>query len=629
MLFFTLKCSEGTYMKKKKTLTMHSRIGDVIKNPVGHDIIYKILMQVNLPKMTISNPVVSNMTLSMLVKPTEKFLNKDFWPTFLHLLNQEQDEMEKGKGPVKHEWWKEATFYQIYPKAFCDGNGDGIGDLEGIISKVDYLKKLGIDAIWLSPIYDSPMDDNGYDIRDYHKIAEIYGDMDQFDTLLNKIHDHGMKLIMDLVVNHTSDEHPYFQSAISDPDSPYRDYYFIRENDGSGERPNNWNSFFTKYAWDTYGEKNDWALHLFSKKQMDLNWENPAVRKSVKDMINFWLEKGVDGFRLDVINYISKDEGLPNGNASVGKLMGYTGIEHYFYGPKLHSYLAELNRDCFSKYHAFSVGEMPGIGSKMGQLMTSDQRHELDMMFSFDHLETPGHVRFEDYEYDLNAYRDYICNWFDENGSDVWLSLFFNNHDNPRMVSKVDPSGLYRHAICRLLATMQFTLPGTPFVYQGDEMGLMNVGFHDIHELNDVESLQYYENHVEAGENPNEVWKTVLAGTRDHARVMLPWDNESRYHQVIDQDITNVYEQLTALRKNNPTLIYGNFKVISKKKNRFIYERSDENGTFVIDCNLSKVPTYSHSFNYEWTLVFPKRMQEAYLGPYDVQVWKKLDRSKK
>ncbi len=607
----------------EKQLTMQSRVKDVLKNPVGHDIIEKILMQLNLSRGMIANPVVGNLKLSMLVKPAEKFLDDAFWPTFLHLLNSEEARLEKGKGAVQPKWWKEAVFYQIYPRTFCDGNGDGIGDIAGILSKLDYLKNLGIDALWLSPIYDSPMDDNGYDIRNYRAIASIFGDMEQFDTLLKEVHAREMKLIMDLVVNHTSDEHPFFQSAISDPNSPYRDYYFIRENDGTGKKPNNWDSFFAPSAWDTYGENNDWALHLFSKKQMDLNWDNPSVRNAVKDMINFWLDKGVDGFRLDVINYISKEEGLPDGNESVGKLMGYTGIERYYYGPHLHEYLRELHRDCFAPHQAFSVGETPGVGTKMGQLLTSETRGELDLLFSFDHLETPGHVRFEEYTYDLNCYRDYLCHWYEENGSDVWLTLFYNNHDNPRMVSKVDPSGLYRREVAKLLAAMQFTLPGTPFVYQGDEMGLRNVPFQSIAELQDVESISYYQQHLASGEDADTVWKTVLAGTRDHARVMLPWNNVSTYQQRIDKDMTEIYRQLIALRKKYPVLVYGDFHCVNRKKNRFVYRRKDENEEFLIDCNLSAMPVPQQKLNYAWTLVWPNHMEGSMLGPYGVHIWKR------
>ena len=291
---------------------------------------------------------------------------------------------------------KEAVFYQIYPRSFKDSNGDGIGDLQGIISKLDYIKKLGIDAIWLSPIYDSPNDDNGYDIRDYKKIMDEFGTMEDFDQLLDEVHNRGMGLIMDLVVNHTSDEHQWYQRAISEPDSKYGDYYIFKD------QPNNWTSIFGGSAWNYVEERNQYALHLFSKKQMDLNWENENLRAEIHDMIRWWLEKGVDGFRLDVINYISKSHGIPDGSESIGKVMGLYGMEHYFYGPNLHRYLRELKEKVFMPYNAFTVGETPGIGMEMSKLLTAEDRNELDMVFSFDHLETPGHYKFDDYRYDLN-----------------------------------------------------------------------------------------------------------------------------------------------------------------------------------------------------------------------------------
>jgi oligo-1,6-glucosidase len=312
---------------------------------------------------------------------------------------------------------------QIYPRSFQDSDGDGIGDLKGIIMRLDYLKTLGVDAIWLSPVYDSPNDDNGYDIRDYYQIMKEFGSMDDFDLLLKEVHNRGMRLIMDLVVNHTSDEHPWFQEAIKAPDSKYHEYYHFHKSE-DGNPPNNWTSFFGGSAWNYYEDNNEWALHLFSKKQMDLNWENEKVRKEIIGMIRWWLTKGVDGFRMDVINYISKSEGLPGGNESIGKLMGYYGIEHYFYGPKLHQYLKELKQEAFEPYHAFTVGETPGVGMEMSKLLTADYRKELDMVFSFDHLETPGHTRFDDYRYDLNYLKKYMSDWMENYGDHCWMSLF-------------------------------------------------------------------------------------------------------------------------------------------------------------------------------------------------------------
>lgn len=460
----------------KQIITMHSRVKDVWNTIIGHDILAKLLLQTGLSEKALLNSLVGNFSLWMIRKMTEKIWDAPFWPAFLHLVNSELDDEAPLDGKVERTWWKEAVFYQIYPRTFCDSNGDGIGDIQGIIQKLDYLKELGVDALWLSPIYDSPMADNGYDIRDYEKINSDFGTMEDFEQLLKEVHAKGMKLIMDLVVNHTSDEHRWFQQAIQDPKSPYRDYYFIRPY--TKEEPNNWTSFFSGSAWSHYGKEKDWALHLFAEKQVDLNWDNPKVREEIADMVNRWLDKGVDGFRMDVINYISKDKGLPAGNESVGTLMGYRGIEYYYYGPHLHTYLHELHQNTFAKHHAFSIGE------------------------------TPGHVRWDAYQYDLNYYRNYLLDWQKNYGNNCWMSLFYNNHDNPRMVSKIDPAGIYRKEIEILLAVLQFTMKGTPFIYQGDEMGLVNYLFRSIDDIQDIESKNYYEKLILEGK------KEIDAGRR-------------------------------------------------------------------------------------------------------------------
>lgn len=605
----------------KKTITMNSTISDVWHTIVGHDILAKILLQMNIPEQIIDNPLTGSMKLKYLVPFTKKVLDEEFWDAFIALVNSEQSEEVPLSGFITHQWWKEAVFYQIYPRTFMDSNQDGIGDIKGIITRLDYLKDLGVDCIWLSPVYDSPMADNGYDIRDYRKINPDFGTMEDFDTLLHETHKRDMKLIMDLVVNHTSDEHRWFQSAVNDPSSPYRNYYFIRKN---GEETNNWTSFFSGPAWSTYGHNEDQALHLFAKKQVDLNWDEPGVRKGVSDMVNWWLDKGVDGFRLDVINYISKDAGLPDGDVSIGNLMGYTGIEHYYYGPHLHEYLHELHENAFAPHHAFSVGETPGLGMKMSRLVTGEERGELDMVFSFDHLETPGHVRWDDYQYDLNYYRDYIIDWEEHYGNNCWMTLFYNNHDNPRMVSKIDSDHRYRQEIEILLAVMQFTLKGTPFVYQGDEMGLTNYAFHDIDEIQDVESINYFKELQEKGKTREEAWKTILAGTRDHARRMLPWNEEEKpsLRQYSDEVIVNAYRYLIHFRKKHKTLIYGSFKVLCRAKNRFTYERYDDAGDFIIDCNLSEKPGNGWKVSSDYELVWPKQVYGTQLGAYGARIWK-------
>ena len=614
-------------MNANKQLTLNSKVGELFATPVGHDTLAKVLMQLGLPEKVITNCLVSNIKLKTLAALTKSKLGEGFFEALLHLVNSEKDVPFVSKGNITKKWWKEAVFYQIYPRSFYDTNGDGIGDLPGIIEKLDYLKDLGVDALWLSPIYDSPNDDNGYDIRDYRKIMEEFGTMEDFDKLLSEIHKRDMRLIMDLVVNHTSDEHEWFQNALKDPESKYRDYYYFRKDDGSKKEPNNWNSFFAGPAWNYYEDVDSWALHLFSKKQMDLNWENEEVRAEVIDMVNWWLDKGVDGFRMDVINYISKEEGLPQGNEVIGQMMGYYGIEHYYYGPKLHQFLHEIHEKAFAPHDAFSVGETPGIGRNMCQLITGEERKELDMVFSFDHLETPGHVRMDTYEYDLNYYRDYMIDWITNYGNNCWMSIFYNNHDNPRMVNKVTEDSRYHDAIMKLLAVMQMTLKGTPFIFQGDEMGLTNYPFTSMDQLTDVEAKGYYQEFLEKM-SPEEAFAKLLSGTREHTRVLLPWNDKlPEYHAGLKQEIrssvTDVYKELIRLRHSDQTFVYGEFTVLNRKKDRFVYKRSYEGAEYVIDCNLGKEDKKVY-IPEGYQCVFTSKTENATLSSYEARIWKRV-----
>ena len=593
--------------KKNHWLTYDSTVGELYASPVGHDALARVLLQLGLPEKTVTNRTVSGMKLRTIAGLTKKRFGTDFFDALLHLVNSEKDIPYASKEAVTPRWWKEAVFYQIYPRSFCDSNGDGIGDLKGIIRKLPYLKKLGVDALWLSPVYDSPNDDNGYDIRDYDKIMEEFGSMEDFETLLSEVHSRGMRLIMDLVINHTSDEHEWYRQA-KNPDSPYRDYYFFRKDDGSHTPPNNWTSFFSGPAWKYEKDSESWALHLFSKKQMDLNWENPKLREDVIAMINRWLDKGVDGFRMDVINYISKEDGLPDGNETIGSLMGFTGIEHYYYGPKLHQYLREIRERAFAPHDSFSVGETPGPGMKMCQLLTGEERRELDMVFSFDHLETPGHVRFEDYAYDLNYFRDYMTDWMENYGNNCWMSLFYNNHDNPRMISKVTKDSSRHTALSKLLAVMQFTLKGTPFIFQGDEMGLANYEFTSMEQITDVEAKGYYAGHIKT-EPEEKVFADILAGTREHARVLLPWNKKlpschEGLYQKPKKEVFAAYRRLLRLRHAEKAFVYGSFRVLCRRKNRFVYERALEGKVFVIDCNLGEKPCLAYPLKGKWRVVY-------------------------
>ena len=608
-----------------KKLTLDSQVKDLYETVIGHDALAKVLLQLNISEKAITNPLVGSLKLKTLASLTKKQLGPEFFNALLHLVNTELEQPVVKKGNITPKWWKEAVFYQIYPRSFYDTNDDGIGDLRGIIEKLDYLKDLGITALWLSPIYDSPNDDNGYDIRNYQDIMKEFGTMADFDELLEKAHERGMKLIMDLVVNHTSDEHPWFQKALNEPESKYRNYYHFRKDDGTKTYPNNWTSFFSGPAWNYYEEQDLWALHLFSKKQMDLNWDNPDVREDVIKMINWWLDKGVDGFRMDVINYISKEEGLPEGNKMIGDLMGYPGIERYYYGPHLHDYFKEIQEKAFGPHNAFSVGETPGLGMKMAQMVTAEERKELDMVFSFDHLETPGHIRMEDYQYDLNYYRDYMIDWMENYGDNCWMSIFYNNHDNPRMISKITNKKEHHQQLAILLAVMQMTLKGTPFVFQGDEMGLANVDFTSMDQITDVEAKGYYEEHIQT-KSHEEVFNLLLAGTREHTRILLPWNKKlPPWHEGIEQKINekvfDAYKHLIHLRQHEESLIYGDFKVINRKKDHFTYQRGND---ILVDCNLSENALKANDYGKQWQLIYPKMVDKNTMKPYEARIFKKI-----
>jgi oligo-1,6-glucosidase len=599
-------------------MNRESKIKEIYANPVGHDVISKLLLQTGKKKSLVTNPLVGNLKLKTVERFLKKKVGTDFFDAVLELLNSEKDVPVTEHGAISRAWWKEAVFYQIYPKSFADSNGDGIGDLRGIIGKLDYLKELGVDALWLSPIYESPMDDNGYDISNYEAINPDFGTMEDFDELLNEVHKRGMKLIMDLVINHTSDEHPWFKEALENPDSKYRNYYFFRE--GGENPPNNWLSFFGGSAWNHYENKNLWGLHLFSKKQMDLNWESSEMRDDIIAMINRWLDKGVDGFRMDVINYISKSEGLKDGNEFIGDLMGFPGVEKYFYGPHLHDYLKEIRARAFEPHGAFSVGETPGIGMEMAKLITGEERKELDMIFSFDHLETPGHTKYEDYVYDLNFYRDYQIEWAQNYGTNHRSALFYNNHDNPRMLSKVNPVPEYNGAVAKLLCAMQMTLPGTPFVFQGDEMGLSNYDFKSIDDINDLEGKWMYRDLLK-DHTEEEAFKIVVAGTRDHTRVLLPWNENAPFKQKENEQVREFYRKLIKFRKEEPEIIYGDFTVYRKDKDLFTYSRKLEGRECIVDCNLSTGKKKEYVPGDRYKKVFSSNSDNGYLGDYGVNIF--------
>lgn len=607
-------------------------IKEIYEHPIGHDVLAKLFMQLGISDKWIDNPIVGCLNLKTVKRLVSKHFNEAFFETIIDLLNQEQAKVPMDTEMATPTWWKEAVFYQIYPRSFKDSNGDGIGDLKGITSKLDYLKELGIDALWLSPIYESPLDDNGYDISNYHQILADYGTMDDFDELISELKKRDMRLIMDLVVNHTSDEHPWFIEAINNPQSDKHDYYYF------SDQPNNWVSFFSGSAWRYIEQNDEYVLRLFSNKQIDLNWHNPQVRQEVADIVNFWKAKGIDGFRLDVINYIAKNS-LKDGDETVGKLMEFYGIEQYYFGEKLHEYLQELNDKAM--HGLFSVGETPGIGIEMSRLLSNEKRNEFNTVFMFDHLETPGHVRFDDYQYDLNFVKTYYQDLYGRYSMGEWPSLFFDNHDNPRMISKIDPSGIYRKRLGKLLATLILTQRGVPFIYQGQELGLLNQKFESIDDCRDVETLNKYQVLLEEGKSESEAFKIILAGTRDHARIPMPWHegfSESEpwikpYHsiEVTDESerkdetsIYHFYKELIQLRKQHQAFQLGETKFVhQKKKNYFGFYRMLEGKSFFVEMNLSSksVKRFEDIRPYTKLIGNARYHLENELSPYEVNVY--------
>lgn len=624
--------------------TKDSTLREVLQSPLGHDVVSRVLQAVKKPVGLVDNPVVGSVKLRWLPKLAKGLVDEEFLDALVTLLNA--DGGAAAPAPVAREtpaWWKESVFYQVYPRSFCDANGDGVGDLQGIRAKLDYLQELGVDVLWLSPIYDSPNDDMGYDIRDYQKIMAEFGTMEDFDALLADVHRRGMRLIMDLVVNHTSDEHRWFAASLNG-EAPYADYYIWK--DGTPDAPpNNWASFFSGSAWTWYPQRGQWALHLFSKKQMDLNWDNAAVRREVAKLVCWWLDKGVDGFRMDVINLISKQPGLPAGSKLVGQMMGITGIEHYFYGPHLHEYLQELCANSFDRYDVVTVGETPGIGMRTGALMTHESRGELDMIFNFDQLETPGHNRWDDYAYDLRYLKEYYTDWQLHYPAGCWMPLFFENHDNPRMVSKVRPDGRFYQEAAALLLTLQCTLKGTPFLYQGQELALGNTKFGAISEVRDVEALNLYAELCQTMDE-DAAMARINAGCRDHARTPMPWtaegpgygfttgtpwlrmpDGAAQRNAAAQQgdggSALAFAKRALALRKaHREALVYGAFVPMGKGRDVFAYLRRGAGETLLVELNLTDAPQKKQALPRGDCLLCSYGAPGETLRPYEAAVYR-------
>ncbi len=509
-------------------------------------------------------------------------------------------------------WWKASVVYQIYPRSFYDSNGDGIGDLKGITEKLDYLKDLGIDVIWLSPVYQSPNDDNGYDISDYKRIMDEFGTMADWETLLEEIHQRGMKLMMDLVVNHTSDEHVWFQESRKSKDNHYRDYYIWRPGK-DGKEPNNWRSSFGGSAW-TYDENTDeYYLHLFSKKQPDLNWENPKLRQEIYTMMKWWLDKGVDGFRMDVINFISKVPGLPDGEIKAGETYA-SGSKFYRNGPRIHEFLQEMNQEVLSKYNIMTVGEMPGVDVEEAKKYTGDKRNELQMVFTFEHmgLDSGKNGKWDLKPLALTDLKENLSKWQTGLHGTGWNSLYWNNHDQPRIVSRFGNDQEHRLESAKMLATVLHMLQGTPYIYQGEEIGMTNVRFSSMEDYKDIETRNMYHEKVTVGnDDPDQVMESIFAKSRDNGRTPFQWSDQPsagfttgeswikvnpNYKEINAEravkdegSIYHYYRKLIGLRKKHPIIIYGDYQLLLPDHEQiFAYIRTYENEKLLVITNFSE-----------------------------------------
>ncbi|MGG4168876.1 alpha-glucosidase [Rossellomorea vietnamensis] len=508
------------------------------------------------------------------------------------------------------QWWKESVVYQIYPRSFMDSNGDGVGDIKGIISKLDYLKELGIDVIWLSPVYESPNDDNGYDISDYKKIMDEFGTMADWEEMLGEIHKRGMKLVMDLVVNHSSDEHGWFVESRKSKDNPYRDYYIWRDGK-DGKEPNNWESVFSGSAWEFDEATEEYFLHLFSKKQPDLNWENPKLRQEIYEMMKFWLDKGIDGFRMDVINFISKVPTLPDAPNPEGKTYA-SGHEYFMNGPRIHEFLQEMNQEVLSHYEAMTVGEMPGVTPEEAVLYTGEDRNEVNMVFQFEHMDVdsgPG-GKWDVIPFDLVKLKSILTKWQTELHGKGWNSLYWNNHDQPRIVSRLGDDGEYRAKSAKMLATLLHMMQGTPYIYQGEELGMTNVRFSSIDDYKDIETLNMYREKMALGIHPEEIMKSIYVKGRDNARTPMQWDSTEHagftegepwiasnpnYKEINAKKALNdpesifyYYQKLIAIRKEHDIILYGTFELhYADHPSVYAYTRTYGNQKLLVLCNVS------------------------------------------
>ena len=511
----------------------------------------------------------------------------------------------------KKAWWKEAVIYQIYPRSFADSNGDGIGDLNGITAHLDYLETLGIDVIWLSPVYKSPNDDNGYDISDYRDIMEDFGTMEDFDRLLAEAHRHHIRIVMDLVVNHTSDEHAWFIESRSSRENPHRDYYIWKE-PKDGKEPNNWGAWFGGSAWELDEHTGMYYLHCFSRKQPDLNWENPKVRDEVFDMMNWWCEKGIDGFRMDVISMISKDPSFPDGPVEDGL---YGSLAPYVCnGPHVHEYLQEMNRRVLSHYDLLTVGEAAGVTIEEAQKYANNDGTELGMVFQFEHVDLiRGPIgKWSDQKPKLRDFRRVMNKWQYELEGKAWNSLFLDNHDQPRVVSRfANDSEQYRVVSAKMIATCLHMLKGTPYVYQGEELGMTNAYFDRLEDYRDIESINAFHQYVDSGlVKAEDMMRYLKEISRDNARTPMQWDASpnagfttgtpwinvnpnypkiNAQAAVADPDsVFHYYQELIRLRHTLPVIVYGKFEgLLEDSETIYAYRRLLDGQVLTVACNFT------------------------------------------
>ncbi|EOR22063.1 alpha,alpha-phosphotrehalase [Niallia nealsonii AAU1] len=500
---------------------------------------------------------------------------------------------------MEQAWWQKAVVYQIYPKSFQDTTGNGVGDIQGIIKRLDYLKELGVDVLWLTPIYASPQKDNGYDISDYYSIHHEYGKMEDFDQLLKEAHQKGLKIIMDIVVNHTSTEHEWFKQAASSKDNPYRDFYIWKDGKEDGREPTNWQSKFGGNAWQYDEKTGQYYLHLFDVTQADLNWENEKLRDEIYKMMQFWFEKGVDGFRLDVINLISKNQAFPDDDGSVAP---GDGRKFYTDGPRVHEFIHEMNQEVFSKYDSMTVGEMSSTTLEHCIKYTKPERNELSMTFNFHHLKVdyPNGEKWEIGEMDFHALKQILSNWqVGMNKGEGWNALFWCNHDQPRIVSRYGNDGKYHKESAKMLATTIHMMQGTPYIYQGEELGMTDPKFTSIDQYRDVESLNMYNILQANGKPEEEILEILRRKSRDNSRTPVQWNGEknagftegtpwietAQNYKVLNAEnalknkdsVFYHYQNLIKLRKEYDIITDGDYELLAPDDDKiFAYLRSTD-----------------------------------------------------